>query len=137
MASLSAYERIAMTEARMLALESMVRKQEAMIEKLQAQIACVVMPVSSGAPKALPKDPPPKLARMIDIASEVAAKNMISLAEIRGPSRVRAVAWPRQDAMRAMIDAGYSTTQIGRFFGGRDHTTVMHGARASRARASE
>jgi chromosomal replication initiation ATPase DnaA len=38
--------------------------------------------------------------------------------------------------MREMLDAGFSTTQVGRFFQ-RDHTTVIAGARASRMRAAD
>ena len=56
------------------------------------------------------------------------------LADMIGPGRVRVLAWPRQDAMAAMAAAGYSLTQIGNYFGGRDHTTVIHGIRRSMAR---
>ena len=45
------------------------------------------------------------------------------------------IAHARQDAMRRIREAlGYSYPRIGRFFG-RDHTTVVHGVRASAARA--
>ena len=54
----------------------------------------------------------------------------LSRAQMRGPARNRAIAWPRQLAMylvRAM--EGMSLPQIGRAFGGRHHTTVMAGCR--------
>ncbi len=56
------------------------------------------------------------------------------LADMIGPGRTRCLAWPRQDAMAAMAAAGYSLNQIGGFFGGRDHTTVIHGIRRAHAR---
>ena len=48
--------------------------------------------------------------------------------ELRGKRRSQEIALPRQIAMyicRKMTSL--STTNIGKAFGGRDHTTVMHG----------
>ncbi len=134
MASLSAYDRILMAEARALRLEEIIRKQGAAIARLEARVSFMTPPVQRVDTNKIPANPPAPLARMVDIAAEVAAKNMVTVAALRGPDRSRSVAWPRQDAMRRMVDAGFSTPQIGRFLGNRDHTTVMHGARASRLR---
>lgn len=67
--------------------------------------------------------------------AEVAERYGLSAEDLKGRARVRAVAHPRQEAM-AIIHAagGYSLPQIGRFFGGRDHTTVLKGIRAFRRR---
>ncbi|MBU0643248.1 MAG: chromosomal replication initiator protein DnaA, partial [Alphaproteobacteria bacterium] len=47
-----------------------------------------------------------------------------------GPKRVRSIARPRQVAMYlAKQLTSRSLPEIGRRFGGRDHTTVMHGVR--------
>mgnify|MGYP001317678911 FL=1 len=47
-----------------------------------------------------------------------------------GPKRVRTVARPRQIAMYlAKQMTSRSLPEIGRRFGGRDHTTIMHGVR--------
>ena len=47
-----------------------------------------------------------------------------------GPKRVRTFARPRQIAMYlAKQLTSRSLPEIGRRFGGRDHTTVMHGVR--------
>ena len=43
-----------------------------------------------------------------------------------GPSRLRNVVWPRQVAMYVARQAGFTFTEIGAYFGDRDHTTVMH-----------
>jgi len=51
----------------------------------------------------------------------------VSLDELVSPRRSQAVAYPRQVAMylsRELTDA--SLPKIGREFGGRDHTTVIH-----------
>jgi chromosomal replication initiation ATPase DnaA len=51
--------------------------------------------------------------------------------DIIGPSHKRRVAWPRFIAMDlARMYAGASFNMIGRKFGGRDHTTVLHATRA-------
>lgn len=58
----------------------------------------------------------------------VADKFGVSAGDITGKRRSREIALPRQVAMyicREMTDM--STTAIGQAFGGRDHTTVMHG----------
>jgi chromosomal replication initiator protein len=47
---------------------------------------------------------------------------------IRGKSRGRDVAWPRQVAMYLMREeTSSSLLQVGTELGGRDHTTIMHG----------
>ena len=58
----------------------------------------------------------------------MADKFGVSAGDITGKRRSREIALPRQVAMyicREMTDM--STTAIGQAFGGRDHTTVMHG----------
>ena len=52
----------------------------------------------------------------------------ISFVDLKGKKRTKKIAFPRQVAMyfaREMTE--YSTTEIGIEFGGRDHTTIMHG----------
>jgi chromosomal replication initiator protein len=51
----------------------------------------------------------------------------IKLSDMKIKKRSRAIAYPRQIAMylaRQLTD--YSLPEIGEYFGGRDHTTVMH-----------
>ncbi len=66
---------------------------------------------------------------MIQLCEEVAEANGISVKDIRGASRLRDVAWPRQEFMALAIDAGYSSSQVGWFLGGRNHSTCLHGAK--------
>ncbi|PRX33718.1 chromosomal replication initiator protein [Meinhardsimonia xiamenensis] len=65
-----------------------------------------------------------------EIQRRVAEHYNIRLSDMIGPKRVRAIARPRQVAMYlAKHLTSRSLPDIGRRFGGRDHTTVMHGVR--------
>ena len=64
-----------------------------------------------------------------DIAKEVAEKYGLTVADLKGQSRVRFIAWARQEAFYRCREAGHSSPSIGRWFG-RDHTTVIFGSRA-------
>ncbi len=62
-----------------------------------------------------------------DIQTKASEFFGITLADIRGNNRTRAVAFPRQIAMylsRQLTHA--SLGDVGRAFGGKDHTTVLH-----------
>jgi chromosomal replication initiator protein len=62
------------------------------------------------------------------ILSTVAQHFNLSEEELIGRSRVREVSVPRQLAMYLIREeTGASLPQIGQLFGGRDHTTIMHG----------
>lgn len=70
-------------------------------------------------------EPAPKIA---DIQAAVAAHFRIKLADMTSPRRARCVARPRQIAM--YLSREFTTASlpgIGRAFGYRDHTTIMHG----------
>ena len=65
-----------------------------------------------------------------EIQRKVSEHYNIRLADMIGPKRVRNFARPRQVAMYlAKSLTSRSLPEIGRRFGGRDHTTVMHGVR--------
>ena len=65
-----------------------------------------------------------------EIQRKVAEHYNIRLADMIGPKRVRTVARPRQIAMYlAKTMTSRSLPEIGRRFGGRDHTTIMHGVK--------
>ena len=64
------------------------------------------------------------------IQARVAEHYGLTLTELLGPKRARCVARPRQVAMYlAKTLTERSLPEIGRSFGGRDHTTVIHGVR--------
>jgi chromosomal replication initiator protein len=68
--------------------------------------------------------------RLSQIATATARRFSLSLSELRGPSRRQAVVTARNVAMYlARLMTPKSLGQIGQYFGGRDHSTVMHGCR--------
>ena len=65
-----------------------------------------------------------------EIQRKVSEHYNIRLSDMIGPKRVRTIARPRQVAMHlAKVLTTRSLPEIGRRFGGRDHTTIMHGVR--------
>lgn len=65
-----------------------------------------------------------------EIQRKVSDHYNIRLSDLIGPKRVRTFARPRQIAMYLSKQlTSRSLPEIGRRFGGRDHTTVMHGVR--------
>ncbi|PUB11798.1 chromosomal replication initiator protein DnaA [Yoonia sediminilitoris] len=65
-----------------------------------------------------------------EIQRKVSEHYNIRLSDMIGPKRLRTYARPRQIAMYlAKRMTNRSLPEIGRRFGGRDHTTVMHGVR--------
>ena len=65
-----------------------------------------------------------------EIQRKVSEHFNIRLSDMIGPKRLRTFARPRQMAMYlAKQMTSRSLPEIGRRFGGRDHTTVMHGVK--------
>lgn len=81
--------------------------------------------------------PVPSGVKMSTICDAVAKEFDVTVEEIKGRSRVAHLNEARQEAMRLMWDAGHSLPKIGRFLGGRDHTTIMAGIRKARARIAQ
>lgn len=74
--------------------------------------------------------------RMAEIAKAVAMRSGLQVDDLRNASRVRPLCDARQEAMLQMVEAGFTTTQVGRFLR-RDHSTVVHGVQVARARRME
>ena len=75
-----------------------------------------------------------------EIIDQVAAKHGFTYLEMVGRRRTADVVRARQEAYwRCMRETVFSVPTIGRHFGGRDHTTVLHGVRvhAERMKAAE
>ncbi len=65
-----------------------------------------------------------------EIQRKVAEHYNVRLSDLIGPKRLRTIARPRQVAMYLSKQlTSRSLPEIGRRFGGRDHTTIMHGVR--------
>lgn len=81
---------------------------------------------------------PDRKPSMREIAERVAAQYELSLADLRGPTKPRKIAHARQEAMaKIYAQGGLSNAQVGRFFGGRDHTTVVHARQQHARRVAE
>ncbi|HIT67374.1 MAG TPA: chromosomal replication initiator protein DnaA [Candidatus Merdisoma merdipullorum] len=64
-----------------------------------------------------------------DLIIEVVAEHFhISPDDIRGNKRTASIVYPRQIVMYLCKETGTTYKKIGEILGGRDHTTIMHGA---------
>jgi chromosomal replication initiator protein len=81
---------------------------------------------------------PPRQARtLLDIQQAACHQFGISTDELLSSSRTARIAWPRQVAMYLARElTSESLPAIGRHFGGRDHTTVLHAWRRTNERIS-
>ena len=65
--------------------------------------------------------------RVETIQRVVALKYNVEVKDIKGQSRTASIALPRQVAMYlCCVMTEQSSTDIGRAFGGKDHSTVLH-----------
>lgn len=72
-----------------------------------------------------------------EIIHRVATQYGMTTADLIGPARSRWFAFARHEAMyRVRKERNLSLPAIGRIFGGRDHTTVLHGIRCHEDRAA-
>jgi chromosomal replication initiator protein len=77
----------------------------------------------------------PRRRTLLEIQERVCDSFGVSLGQLLSTSRAAGVAWPRQVAMylsRELTDA--TLPAIGRAFGGRNHTTVLHAHRRTAER---
>ncbi len=78
---------------------------------------------------------PPSIS---DITQAACARFGLTSDELLSSSRASRVSWPRQVAMYLARElTGESLPAIGRQFGGRDHTTVLHAYRRTSSRIAE
>lgn len=76
----------------------------------------------------------PAPERAQKIIREVCGLYDITWDEIMGDSQTRRISHPRQQAYWRLSKAGFPLADIGRFFEGRDHTSVRHGVIAHEKR---
>ncbi len=73
-----------------------------------------------------------KFLFMHKIAEDMAEKAGVPLDKIRGPSHLRELANARFPMWKRLHGIGYILDDIGSYFGGRHHTTIMHGIRRAK-----
>ncbi len=90
----------------------------------------VTMETAEAAIRDLVKNREPKRIKIEDIQKLVASRYNVSRSDILSERRTAAVVKPRQIAMYlSKVLTLRSLPEIGRRFGGRDHTTVLHAVR--------
>ena len=73
-----------------------------------------------------------------DILKAVTSRYNVRLADLQSKKRTRSIAFPRQVCMHLARNlTRHSLEEIGGYFGGRDHTTVLHADRTIRAMREE
>ena len=114
-------------------IPSNVRELEGALNRIVAHATLVGRPVTLEATQEVLHDLLRANDRRVtidEIQKRVAEHYNIRLADMHSARRARAVARPRQVAMYlAKQLTSRSLPEIGRKFGGRDHTTVMHAVR--------
>ncbi|HKB04872.1 MAG TPA: helix-turn-helix domain-containing protein [Gemmataceae bacterium] len=108
------------------------------IARLEALAKLHPPPLTLAVVMAEAPDPESDDSALDRLVTRVAGRFRVPAKALRGRSRERHVVWPRQLAMYVARHAGYSLPAIGAYFGGRDHTTVMHSCdKVARAAADD
>ena len=76
----------------------------------------------------------PRQANMLEIAA-IAKEHCFTVEDILGPRKFKHLVTVRRKCIVMLREKGYSTTEIGRIMGGRDHSTICHALKMSRAQA--
>jgi len=115
------------------AIRSNGRDLEGAVNRLRAHCTptgSLTVETAEGAIRDLIRTHEPKRVKIEDIQKLVASHYSVSRADILSSRRTAAVVKPRQVAMfLAKVLTPRSLPEIGRRFGGRDHTTVLHAVR--------
>lgn len=121
-------------------LDSNIRELEGAVVKLQIQSVVDKRPIDVDLARAALGDHPepgagePTIGHIINVVTDYYS---IRLADLQSKHRQRSVALPRQVAMYlARRCTRHSLEEVGGFFGGRDHTTVMHSIRSVEAKVA-
>ncbi len=119
-------------------LDTNIRELEGAVVKLQIQAVVEKRPIDLDLARAALGDVPAPVVGEPTIQSIFAAVTehySTRLADLQSSKRQRSIALPRQVCMfLARRCTRHSLEEIGGFFGGRDHTTVMHAIRTVEAR---
>lgn len=111
-------------------ITSNVRELEGALNRVIAHAALLHTPITVGSTQELLRDLLHQYEKPItieDIQKKVAEHYQVKLTQMHSPSRARNIARPRQVAMYlAKQLTVHSLPEIGKKFGGRDHTTVLH-----------
>jgi len=82
---------------------------------------------------------PVGMAETKQLVAAIAKRHGVTFADIMGPCRRAKIVAARFEAIVAVAQVRYawSLPQLGRFFGGRDHTTILHAIRTQAVKTGE
>lgn len=120
--------------------ESSIRELEGALTRVVAYCSMTGEPITIAAAEVVVKDILPQDVKITpDMVIEVISDHFnVSLDQLTGPSKVRKIVTARQFGMFLTREyCEMSTTNIGKVYGGRDHTTVMHAEKKMRRSIQE
>lgn len=112
-------------------IDSNIRELEGALVRVQAYSAIqrsdITTSLAADALKSMLKNDQKQNISIASIQQKVSKYYQISLADLKGKKRVRQIVMPRQIAMYLARElTSTSLPKIGKEFGGKDHTTVIH-----------
>lgn len=112
-------------------IDSNIRELEGALVRVQAYSAIqrndITTSLAADALKSMVKNDSKQNISITTIQQKVSKYYQISLADLKGKKRVRQIVLPRQIAMYLSRElTSTSLPKIGKEFGGKDHTTVIH-----------
>jgi len=116
-----------------ITMKSNIRELEGSLVRLGAYASLTGQMITLELAKKLLRDvigDKKKIVAMDDIQEAVCSQFHVKLTELKSRRRSKTLVYPRQIAMylcRELTDASYP--EIGRQFGGKDHTTIIHACR--------
>jgi chromosomal replication initiator protein len=114
-------------------IDTNIRELEGAIAKVAMLARVNDMPINLAvAEEALGTEPQPARREVTieDILKAVTSRYQVRLSDLQSKKRTRSIALPRQICMYlARSLTNHSLEEIGGYFGGRDHTTVLHAKR--------
>ncbi|NJM13323.1 MAG: hypothetical protein HC889_16925 [Synechococcaceae cyanobacterium SM1_2_3] len=119
-----------------LASDLVIRDLTLKLSKLEARLSRLESRTHMPGPKSRRAQPDRGaadaiyFAEMTPICKDIAARYGMTMADIRGRNSAKICREARKAAMLALMCSGFSSPVIGRFFDGRDHTTVLQLTRA-------
>lgn len=111
-------------------MKSNIRELEGSLVRLGAYCSLTGQAITMDMAKTVLRDiigEKKKIIAMDDIEEAVATRFHVKISELKSRRRSKTLVYPRQIAMylcREMTDASFP--EIGRHFGGKDHTTIIH-----------
>ncbi|MCC6320749.1 MAG: chromosomal replication initiator protein DnaA [Phycisphaerales bacterium] len=119
-------------------LDTNIRELEGAVVKLQAVASMEKRPIDLALAAAALGDNPQKADKQVQIQSIITAVTDyygVKITDLQSKRRQRSIALPRQVCMfLARRHTRFSLEEIGGYFGGRDHTTVMHAVKTVEGR---